>query len=123
MTQIVVFIDELALQPGNAVVTPVKSAQRYVAMKECRRNVAGVSPRFQKSAFVVHSGGKGRSRGESEFDVEQVIYTADGTWLRVSLETMKRLLQNETGALLTVGCVRNRGNGPRFECSVGSQLI
>lgn len=63
MTQIVVFIDELALQPGNAVVTPVKSAQRYVAMKECRRNMAGVSPRFQKSAFVVHSGGKGDPAG------------------------------------------------------------
>ena len=63
MTHIVVFIDELALQPGNAVVTPVKSAQRYVAMKECRRNMAGVSPRFQKSAFVVHSGGKGDPAG------------------------------------------------------------
>ena len=57
-------------------------------------------PDFRKAPSLSIPEGKAIPRG-SEFDVEQVIYTADGTWLRVSLETMKRLLQNETGALIT----------------------
>lgn len=56
-------MDELAMQPGNAVVTPVKNAQRYVAMKDCRRNIAGVSSRFQKSAFFVDSRRRDDSAG------------------------------------------------------------
>ena len=57
-------------------------------------------PDFRKAPSLSIPEGKAIPRG-SEFDVEQVIYTADGPWLRVSLETMKRLLQNETGALIT----------------------
>lgn len=56
-------MDELATQPGNAVVTPAKSAQRYVAMKECRRNRVGVSSRVQKGTVVVDSRGGDDSAG------------------------------------------------------------
>lgn len=37
----------------------------------------------------------------TEFEVEQVIYTADGTWLRVSPETVKQILKDEPSSVTT----------------------
>ena len=49
----------------------------------------------------------------TEFEVEQVMYTADGSWLRVSVETMKKIVK-ETTPTMTMGwiCAEPREKDP-----------
>lgn len=88
-------------KPSNSITTPPKSSSAYVAIQEaCRSDRLWQHIGFRKAPSLAIPEGAKIPKG-SEFEVEQVIYTADGTWLRVSRKTMSSILQTNEGLMAT----------------------
>lgn len=96
-----VFIDEMIDKPSNSITSPPKSSSTYVAIQEaCMFCDVFLRIGFRKAPSLTIPEGAKIPKG-SEFDVEQVIYTADGTWLRVSKQTMSTILKTKEGVMAT----------------------
>lgn len=104
MISYIVFIEEMLDKPSNAITTPAKTASQFVAIRDCRKVYRGYSSiDCRKAPSLTIPEGPLIPKG-TEFEVEQVIYTADGSWLRISLETMKKILK-DTQTNMTTGWV------------------
>ena len=115
-------MDELIDKPTNAITEPAKANSAFVAIKDC----CGCSPTlshagFRKAPSLAIPEGPAIPRG-SRFDVEQIIYTADGTWLRVSAQTLQAVVKDKV-AVATTGwiCAEPREMDP-FCIPAASQL-
>ncbi|KNB46852.1 calcium/calmodulin protein kinase [Blastocystis sp. subtype 4] len=86
-----IMMDDFNTQPTNTIITPSKTNASFVAIKDAH---------FRKAPSLSIPEGATIPKG-TEFEVEQVIYTADGTWLRVSLDTVKLILKNDSSSITT----------------------
>ena len=94
-------MDDFNTQPTNTIITPSKTNASFVAIKDARSDMeTRLFVDFRKAPSLSIPEGATIPKG-TEFEVEQVIYTADGTWLRVSLETVKQILKNDSSSITT----------------------
>ena len=66
---------------------------------------------FRKAPSLAIPEGSAIPKG-TEFEIEQVIYTADGTWLRISADIIKRISANETNLSMGWICAEPREGDP-----------
>lgn len=94
-------MDELIDKPTNAITEPAKANSAFVAIKDCC-SACLVSSRAgsRKAPSLAIPEGPAIPKG-SRFDVEQIIYTADGTWLRVSAQTLQAVVKDKAAAATT----------------------
>ena len=110
-------------KPTNTIRTPSKAASMFVAIQDCRLilYLLYLWIDFRKAPSLTIPEGALLPKG-TEFEVEQVIYTADGSWLRVSIDTIKKICKENMN--LTTGwvCAEPREMGP-YCIPANSQLF
>lgn len=115
-------MDDWNSQVPNTTTTAAKSNACFIAVKDCRTSsflpsLSSLSLLsrswidFRKAPSLVIPEGATIPKGTT-FEIEQVIYTADGTWLRVSTATIKTILQDETTLSMGWVCAEPRGDDP-----------